>query len=231
MAEGGPRGIILDFDGVIVESVDIKTRAFRELFAGYPEHVERIVAFHEANAGVSRYEKFRVIFREFLHEPCDEARMRGLGSRFSELVMDAVIRCPFVRGAEAFLKEFGARYALFLASGTPQNELREVAHRRGLTAHFHEIHGAPRTKVEIIRGILETHRWEPADVVVIGDSLTDYHAAQSLRIPFIGRRTAHHPSLFAEVGPLRTVEDLAELAQQWDQWAGELSVSSSGSTR
>ena len=144
MPDIGPIAILLDFDGVVVESVEIKTRAFRELFARYPEHLEEIVALHEANAGVSRYEKFRVIYRELLRQPCDETCMRQLGARFSSLVMEAVIRCPLVRGAQEFLEQFGARYALFLISGTPQNELREIVRRRELAAHFHEVYGAPR---------------------------------------------------------------------------------------
>ncbi|GAF78578.1 unnamed protein product, partial [marine sediment metagenome] len=31
------KAIIFDFDGVIVESSDIKTEAFRELFQDYPQ--------------------------------------------------------------------------------------------------------------------------------------------------------------------------------------------------
>jgi beta-phosphoglucomutase-like phosphatase (HAD superfamily) len=48
------RAIVFDFDGVILESADIKTNAFRALFASYPEHVDQIVDFHLRNAGVSR---------------------------------------------------------------------------------------------------------------------------------------------------------------------------------
>ena len=33
------RVIIFDFDGVIVESVDLKTEAFRILFAQYPQQM------------------------------------------------------------------------------------------------------------------------------------------------------------------------------------------------
>src|SRR3989304_1573816 len=55
------RAIIFDFDGVIVESVDIKTKAFARLF----EHegkvvVEKVVDYHLKNGGVSRFDKFRV---------------------------------------------------------------------------------------------------------------------------------------------------------------------------
>lgn len=41
--------IILDFDGVILESVEVKTEAFRRLFSFAPGHVEEIVNFHREN--------------------------------------------------------------------------------------------------------------------------------------------------------------------------------------
>ena len=53
--------IILDFDGVILESVSVKTEAFRTLFSFVPKHVDEIVQFHIDNGGMSRFDKFRYI--------------------------------------------------------------------------------------------------------------------------------------------------------------------------
>ena len=58
--------IILDFDGVILESVSVKTEAFRTLFSFAPEYVEEIVKFHKDNGGMSRFDKFRYIFDHIL---------------------------------------------------------------------------------------------------------------------------------------------------------------------
>ena len=38
--------IFFDFDGVILESMNIKGWAFEKLFEKYPEHIEKIVEFH-----------------------------------------------------------------------------------------------------------------------------------------------------------------------------------------
>ena len=57
--------LILDFDGVVLQSVDVKTRAFTELYAEHgPEVVAKVVAHHLVHGGVSRYEKFRLMGRE-----------------------------------------------------------------------------------------------------------------------------------------------------------------------
>ena len=55
------KAIIFDFDGVICESVNVKTIAFKKLFADYPEHQDRIVEYHLVNGGISRYEKLRIL--------------------------------------------------------------------------------------------------------------------------------------------------------------------------
>ena len=43
------KSIIFDFDGVLCESVDIKTESFRRLFVDYPEHLKNIIKLHEEN--------------------------------------------------------------------------------------------------------------------------------------------------------------------------------------
>ena len=59
--------IIFDFDGVLVESVNIKTEAFAEIYRPYGKLIERkVVNHHLANGGVSRYEKFVLYHNKFL---------------------------------------------------------------------------------------------------------------------------------------------------------------------
>jgi beta-phosphoglucomutase-like phosphatase (HAD superfamily) len=54
------RALALDFDGVVVESVEIKNLAFGELFrATHPEKADAVVAFQQAHMGLSRFDKFR----------------------------------------------------------------------------------------------------------------------------------------------------------------------------
>ncbi|MCK8519384.1 HAD family hydrolase [Methanoculleus sp. 7T] len=60
--------VILDFDGVIVESIPLKTVAFRKIFSFAPEHLDEIIAFHLENGGMSRYDKFRYIYANILNE-------------------------------------------------------------------------------------------------------------------------------------------------------------------
>ena len=98
------RAIVFDFDGVLAESVEVKTRAFARLFANEtPEAVERIVAYHRQNGGISRFEKFLTIYREILKRPLTEQMFQSLCEQFSQLVVEEVVAAPWVDGAREFL--------------------------------------------------------------------------------------------------------------------------------
>ena len=57
-----------DFDGVLADSVEVKTRAFARLFESYgPEVVARVVAHHRYHGGMTRIEKIKQ-FRSLLEQ-------------------------------------------------------------------------------------------------------------------------------------------------------------------
>ena len=54
--------IIFDFDGVILESLDVKTEAFKKLYQPYgPSISNKVVENHLENEGISRYEKIKIL--------------------------------------------------------------------------------------------------------------------------------------------------------------------------
>ena len=59
-----------DFDGVIVDSLDIKSQAFGELFKDYGEDVVKKVMDYHLNEGwaMSRYEKFKYYYKNIFHD-------------------------------------------------------------------------------------------------------------------------------------------------------------------
>src|SRR3990167_385913 len=126
------RAILLDFDGIIVESNHIKGLAFGELFEDFPQHKQAILDYHFANGGISRYRKIEHIYKEMLKEPLSPAQLKALGQRFSELVFEKVVQCPFVTGAEEFLDQYNQAIQLFIISATPQKEIAEIVNMRGL---------------------------------------------------------------------------------------------------
>jgi len=204
--------IILDFDGVILESVDIKTRAFRELFSFTPKHVDEIVDFHVKNGGMSRFDKFRYFYNYILKEPLSDEQYDFLCKRFSELVFDGVLKSTFVPGAEDFLNHFATTTSLFVASATPASELTEIVKKRGLLDYFKGIYGSPRTKQECIEEILINMNCPKDNAIFVGDALNDYKAAQEAGVRFVGRVKSGDINIFKEQNGVEiVVSDLDEL--------------------
>ena len=52
--------IIFDFDGVVLESLNVKTNAFKKLYEPYGSDIsKKVVEHHLENGGVSRFDKIK----------------------------------------------------------------------------------------------------------------------------------------------------------------------------
>lgn len=180
--------IVFDFDGVLVESMGLKTQAFARLFAAEGEKaVADIVSYHLRNGGVSRFDKFRYIYRSILGRPLSETDFNGLCRRFAELVLDAVVAAPYVEGTVEFLESRGKDYRLFVASATPEGELVSILERRGMLGYFEGVYGAPTSKTKAMSEILDLTGILPAEAIFVGDALSDRAAAVANGVRFVAR--------------------------------------------
>ena len=189
------RAVIFDLDGVIIESAEIKTRAFEVLFGDYPDKLSEIIRYHQENAGISRYVKFRYIYEKILGQELSAREEAELGRRFSEIAVARILEAPLVPGAIEFLTRNKSRYCLFVASGTPDGELQNILAHRQLNQFFLEAHGTPRDKAEIIEDIMDRHSFHRKEVVFIGDAESDRNAAEKAETLFIARITRENPQL------------------------------------
>ncbi|MEE8150728.1 MAG: HAD family hydrolase [Nitrosomonadaceae bacterium] len=205
------QAIIFDFDGVLVESGDIKTQAFADLYQSYGETVvDKVVRYHNLNGGLSRYQKFRHFQQHLLKmPPLTQDEERELDRRFSELVVEAVIASKPVPGANELVYKEATRIPLFIVSGTPEIELNTIVTRRGLEPYFTEVRGSPKSKQTLIAEILSTHGFTPTRVLMIGDALIDYQSAQTNNVAFLGRVRTGDKSPFPE--QVKTLFDLNAL--------------------
>lgn len=201
---------MFDFDGVVLESAEIKTDAFRELFDGN----EQAVRYHLDHVGVSRYVKFRHIVTEILGQPYTSEDEQRLGRRFNELVLEQVLRCPFVEGARELLERRSAELPLFVASGTPEQELQQIVAARELGPLFAGVYGTPPTKAEILRRILGERGLKAGELVMVGDGTTDLLGAREAGTRFVGRVAEGAEDPFAGQD-VPVVRDLAELDSRW----------------
>jgi HAD superfamily hydrolase (TIGR01549 family) len=182
------QAVFFDFDGVIVDSASIKTKAFAAMFRPFGDAVEKaVVAYHLEHQGISRFDKFRYFYEHILQKPLDDQKLAELGNDFSKLVLQAVINAPYMPGAmETLIELKSMNIPAYIVSGTPEEEIRYVVKKKDLTLFFLDVLGSPKKKDEIIHEILRAEDYLPSKCLFIGYALTDYSAAHKEGIEFLG---------------------------------------------
>lgn len=211
------KAVAFDFDGVLVESVDVKTRAFATLFEAHgPDVVAQVVRHHLEHGGISRIEKFKYYYDQILRAPLTPAELDRLAGRFSEIVFESVVSAPWVAGAREAIAHCRTRgLKLFIVSGTPHDELARIVERRELSAMFDGVFGSPATKGELLRDILRIHQITGDELVFVGDAKTDYDGAREAATRFVARRSASAAD-WAALG-VTVGDDLTTLPAHLDQ--------------
>lgn len=205
------KNIFFDFDGVLAESVNVKTEAFRNLYLPFgTEIADRVVEHHLANGGISRFEKIKLYHGEWLGTPLSEAQVLEWADKFSELVLKGVVEAPQVTGTVDFLENFSKQYKCWIITGTPTGEIREILKQRGWSHYFIEALGSPEKKSHWTEHLLAQENLKREETVFIGDALADYDAAQHSKLHFILRETQDNKALFTHFDGAR-IPDLTTL--------------------
>ncbi len=205
--------IFFDFDGVILDSVNVKTVAFREMYLEFGEEIARnVVVHHLANGGVSRFEKFRIYHQEFLGIKLSEQDINRLANIFSGIVFNKVISSKPISGAIEFIKN-SSYYVMYVVSGTPDNEIKAIVESVGLSSYFKGSYGSPEKKYAHVKKIMGIDRLNPNECVFIGDALADYEAAQKNSIHFILVENDDNRRLFDNINTIIRINDLTKLSE------------------
>jgi HAD superfamily hydrolase (TIGR01549 family) len=181
------RCLVFDCDGVILDSVPIKTKAFARLAEPYGgEARDRLVMFHAEHGGVSRFKKFEWFFSEVVGREITVEESREWGERFAQYALDEVRRCPLIPGARDVLTAWRGKLPLYVCSGAPEEELRFVLQERELADFFVDICGSPPAKHELLARIVAKADVLPEQTLMVGDAQTDYNAAITVGTLFYG---------------------------------------------
>jgi Predicted phosphatases len=198
------QAVFFDFDGVIVDTIQVKARAYATLFASYGDAVqEAVVRYHLDNGGMPRHAKINHCFAAFAGQSLTEAELEAAEQRFSSLVVDEVVAAPLAAGVCGTLERLKRTgIPAFIVSGTPGNEMRLIVDRKELTSFFAEVHGSPQAKPIIIADILARCGFSPRHCLFIGDAMVDYKAANANGLHFLGIVSAGHNTIFPVQVPI-----------------------------
>jgi phosphoglycolate phosphatase-like HAD superfamily hydrolase len=180
--------ILWDFDGVILNSMEIRGRGFREVLKSYPsDEVDKLMEFHNLNGGLSRYVKFRYFFEKIRNQSITEAEVKQWANRFSLIMKKLLVDTSLlIEDSVAFIRENHNKYQMHIVSGSDEIELRYLCEKLSLSNYFISIQGSPTPKVKLVADLLDFHNYKNTNVILIGDSMNDHEAAHLNKILFYG---------------------------------------------
>lgn len=180
--------LVFDCDGVLLDSVPVKTRAFARLAEPYgQEAVDRLVMYHARHGGVSRFRKFAWFYEEILGREITPEESEAWGRKFADLALEEVRKCPLIPGVEAVLQTWAGRLPMYVCSGAPKAELDLVLAERKLAPYFKDIVGSPPAKSELLKNIVKKEPgFASSEFLMVGDASTDRNAAEIAETQFYG---------------------------------------------
>jgi phosphoglycolate phosphatase-like HAD superfamily hydrolase len=178
---------IFDCDGVILDSNQLKIDAMEKALLSIVTDIEKVslcVDYFRNNFGKSRFHHVDVFVEDILNLAGNEKLsikefiLQGYSSQCKALYLSAKLTPGFI----GFISSLqGKKY---IASGSEQQELREVFKARNLAAYFDDIFGSPAKKSDLVANILESDKQRNA--IMFGDAISDLEAANNSEIDFIG---------------------------------------------
>ena len=180
------KNIIFDFDGVIIDSDEIKEIAFRKSLNSFEKkYVDEFIEYHRNNLGIDRYTKFEYFSKNILKSK-EKFNLNLVSNKFSKLVKENISKKIIIKEVYNFIYEYNIKYNFFIISSADEIEIKWISKKLNINSYFDEILGSPEIKKNQIRNLILNNRLEKKSTIYIGDTYSDYVAAKSNKIKFYG---------------------------------------------
>lgn len=184
---------MFDFDGVLVDSNAVKRNAYYDALAdihGAAEVVTEVLRAPPAEPADRYHTVKRIVslLRERgLLDARDPARFAAERvDRYTSICDRELPLCNEIPGASTLLATLSRSHPLYLNSATPEPILRATVAGRGWTPFFRDTLGTPATKTDNLRRIALAEGIQAQQILFVGDSEVDRHAAGQFGCPFVG---------------------------------------------
>jgi phosphoglycolate phosphatase-like HAD superfamily hydrolase len=178
------RAIVLDFDGVLVDSNRIKVEAFFEALE--PEHHPALRrALARGRELPRRALLSRILSAHGLRGRALQRAVAHHARRYSVIVSTAIARRGLIDGTRPLLVRLSRRWPLYVASTTPHRELLALLKRLGVRPLLRGACGWPHAKADVVRRAARAGA-SAREVVLVGDGKTDRRAAARAGCRFVG---------------------------------------------
>ena len=180
-----PDALFFDVDGVLIDSMALKGKAFVEVFRDTTYTEDAILKYHMSHSGVTRSQKIEQLLENLYSCKPTRVDVDHRVKKFTEIIQDLMLSAPTVAGAADELSKWSARCPLHAVSATPRRELQQVLKHKSLSTYFKSIQGWPPEKAPIIQSLIRQHGYRADRCVLIGDSSEDFRASTQAGIGFV----------------------------------------------
>lgn len=180
--------IIFDFDGVIIDSNDIKTEAFKKSIKNESkENIENFIKYHKLNFNISRYKKFEHFYSKIkkINKKKLKFSMKNTLLKYSKINKELSLKSRVIYGLTNFLKKLRKlNIKLIVISSSDTDDIKFVLKKKNLSKYFSEVLGSPTSKKKHFKNI-KNNLNNKIQVLSLGDSKNDYLISKSMAFDFI----------------------------------------------
>lgn len=212
--------ILFDWDGTLIDSLDLKIRnagaLFEQALGIPPDKVEEVYRQH---SGLPRRQVFQAICQENGLKELEEAEFDNLSRRFSEVNLALFtdpgrtnLVVPETRRALGTLTKCG--YPLYVSSSAETEELRTIAQAHGLDGFFQKIMGSRpgfNKGKEHIDFVLQKQSANKNQIVFVGDEPFDIIIGQEAGVLTIAKVGTYSAERLSQSEPNYVVASLGEI--------------------
>ncbi len=182
-----PKRLFLDFDGVIMDSMEAKLEAYLFALSPYSPKREAVRKVQRRSAGLSRSKTLPLMAHECCGIELSAAQLNECLQRFTEKDEANREHLQMMPGALEFLRQVrDSQQDTWILTGTPQDVIETTLNRFDLRQYFGGVLGSPPGKAEHLRQQLQTLSIRADQGLFIGDSPHDLASAREVGMPFIG---------------------------------------------
>ena len=180
--------IIWDFDGVLIDSENIRTESFKETFKDFgKDNVEKLINYHKLNGGLSRYHKIQFFFNEILKENISVDDYNTWVKLYGKFCKERLCnKSLLVEDSMNFIRNNYENFSFHIASASDETELLFICKKLNISSFFKSINGSPTNKINNVKNILKNYNYLRENCCLIGDSINDMEAAKVNSIKFFG---------------------------------------------
>ena len=180
--------MVFDFDGVIIDSAEVKIDEYRNLFSQFTKNettLNEIINIYKNSAGIPRETTLKKVFKVVLDKTISNQEVEDLSLDFSKRIFQRLETIEPLKGVLEYLT-IHREVNKYIISGAPNSDVSYLTKKLKLSKYFKSIKGGPLNKKNEMINIRKLTNVKAQEIVYFGDQKNDCIAAKSAGVGFIG---------------------------------------------